>query len=106
MTDQVHWAPRTKNEVGETFMRLRMDVVDALSHESLEDLYRVAAQLVAATRSGDWSRRYGEGVEEVRALAEREFARTARALNERARALGTKADFEERWSEAAARSRA
>jgi hypothetical protein len=81
------------------FAQIRSDVAMATSREDLTDLYRRAGYLVTLTYSPAWEKKFGEKVEELREIAEQEFSKTAHKINERAKAIGTEADYDEKWGD-------
>lgn len=89
---------RTKSELGDAFLALRADAIDASDRPGLQALFERAGAIVAETRSESWRGR--PSIDEYRTLADEEFARTARRLNQRARALGVRPDFAETWEAA------
>jgi hypothetical protein len=76
---------------------IRAEVEQAATRDDLKMLYRRAGILVTLTSSTPWRRKFGLGADEMRRVAEEEFAKTASAINERAAAIGTKPDYDETW---------
>jgi hypothetical protein len=79
------------------FQAIRGDVEKAGSRQELTELYRRAGYLVTLTYAPAWQKKFGPEVEELRRVAEEEFARTARVINERAAAIGTEPSYDETW---------
>jgi hypothetical protein len=86
-----------KTDLREIFQAIRRDVEQADSREALTELYRRAGYLVTLTHAPSWKEEFGDEIDEIRRLAEEEFAATARKINQRAKAIGTEADYDETW---------
>jgi hypothetical protein len=54
---------------------------------------------VTLTYSPAWEKKFGEKVEELREIAEQEFSKMAHKINQRAKAIGTEADYDEKWGD-------
>jgi hypothetical protein len=67
-----------------TFQEIRAEVGGANTREDLTKLYRRAGVLVTLTNSPPWRRKFGPAADELRRVAEEEFKRTARVINQRA----------------------
>jgi hypothetical protein len=79
------------------FEAIRRDVANASSRQELTELYRRAGYLATLTFAPAWQKKFGSVVDELRRVAEREFASTARAINERAAAIGVEPNYDETW---------
>lgn len=82
-------------------MAIRKDVESADSRDALTELYKQACGLFGDpfvfTRLGEEIWRAAEGGLEVCQTAEEEFRITARKINQRAKEIGTEADYDETW---------
>ena len=65
--------------------------------KALTELYRRAGYLITLTHAPSWKEKFGDEADDLRRAAEAEFATTARAINRRAEAIGTEADYDEKW---------
>lgn len=63
------------------------------------ELYRRAGYLITLTDAPAWEKKFDEDIDEIREAAEEEFAKTARVINRRAEAVGTEANYDERWGD-------
>jgi hypothetical protein len=77
--------------------QIRGEVEQAVSRPALTELYRRAGYLVTLTYSPAWEKKFGAEVAALRELAEGEFRKTARKINERAKQIGTDPDYDETW---------
>jgi hypothetical protein len=94
---QVYGEVENRTDLEEIFSAIRGDVEQARSREVLTELYRRAGYLITLTHAPSWKEKFGDEADDLRGLAENEFARTARAINRRAEAIGTEADYDEKW---------
>ena len=99
MTDDEHVYGEVDNEddLRRIFAAIRRDVAQATTREELTKLYRRAEYLITLTHSPAWQKKFGPQVEALRQVAEAEFTTTARAINQRAEAIGTASDYDETW---------
>src|SRR4051812_21369072 len=86
-----------KTDYRRVFRAIRRDVEDAKSRDELTELYRRAGYLITLTYAPAWKQKFGSEVDDLRAVGEEEFARTARAINRRAKEIGTEPDYDEIW---------
>jgi hypothetical protein len=76
---------------------IRGDIARANSRDELRKRYRHAEALIALTYTPAWQKKLGGKAADLRQVAQSEFGQTAQAVNKRAAAIGTKADFDESW---------
>ncbi len=88
-----------QTDFGQILLAIRKDVDGAKSREGLTELYRRAGYLITLTHAPSWREKFGRRAGRLRAVGEEEFAKTARAINRRARAIGEDADYDERWGD-------
>jgi hypothetical protein len=88
-----------KTDLKEVFLAIRHDVERADSRPALTELYRRAGYLIALTDAPSWREKFGGEADDLRRVGEDEFATTARAINRRAKAIGTEADYDETWGD-------
>jgi hypothetical protein len=85
-----------RTDVRRTFKEIR-DVLDkAESREDLTELYKQAVFMILMTHSSPLNEKDRE-MKRRRETAEREFARTVRTINRRAKKIGVEADYSEDW---------
>jgi len=88
-----------KTDLKDVFMQIREDVENADSRSELTELYRRAGYLITLTNASSWEKKFGDEIDEIRAVGEKEFSRTARKINRQAEKIGTDADYDETWGE-------
>ena len=86
-------------DVKHIFHKLREEVEQAASREDLDKLYKRTGYMITLTHAIPIQQTYGNHLEEQRHLAEEEFTKTVRKLNEQAKKLGTEANYNEKWDE-------
>lgn len=98
--------PRDRNIYGKVgsrtgmkriFTDIRRDVGSAASRPALTELYRRAGYMITLTYAPSWDEKFGSEAEVLRHVGEEEFRKIAHKINRRAGAIGTKADYDERW---------
>jgi hypothetical protein len=88
-----------KTDLKEVFSKIREDVEKANSRSELTELYRRAGYLITLTKASSWEKKFGDEIDDIREVAEEEFARTARKINSRAKEIGTDFDYDEKWGD-------
>ena len=88
-----------KTDLKEVFTEIRRDVENAGSRSDLTELYRRAGYLITLTNASSWEKKFGDEIDDIRATAEQEFAKTARKINSQAGKIGTEADYDEKWGD-------
>lgn len=88
-----------KTDLKDVFLQIREDVENADSRSALTELYRRAGYLITLTNASSWEKKFGDEIDEIRAVGEDEFSKTARKINSRAEKIGTDADYDETWGE-------
>ena len=88
-----------KTDLKNVFSEIRQDVENAKSRSDLTELYRRAGYLITLTMASSWKEKFGDEIDDIRDVAEEEFAKTARRINSRAEEVGTNADYDEKWGE-------
>jgi hypothetical protein len=97
MTDEVN-ADRT--DLKRTFSEIREALEKAASREDLTELYKQTVYMILMTHSTPLDEKDTE-MKTRRETTEREFARTARLINEQAKKIGAEADYNEDWEKLA-----
>lgn len=82
-----------KTELHQAFRKIRKYVTQAHSRVALTELYKQASYLIELSYSPAWHQEFGKEIGNIRNIAEEEFARTARAINRKAEALGTAGNY-------------
>ena len=90
-----------KIDVRRIFREIREGVEKATSRKELIELYKHAGYMITLTHATPVNEKVGGTVKIERGITEREFARTARKINNRAKKIGTEPDFNETWQELA-----
>src|SRR5688572_27675370 len=88
-----------KTDLRKVFSEIREDVEHARSRSDLTELYRRAGYLITLTTASSWKEKFGDEIDDIREVAEKEFATTARKINSQAKEVGTDADYDEKWGE-------
>ena len=88
-----------KTDLKKVFSEIRQDVENAKSRSELTELYRRAGYLITLTNASSWEKKFGDEIDDIRQVADEEFAKTARKINSRAKEIGTDADYDEKWGE-------
>jgi hypothetical protein len=86
-----------KTNLHDVFLQIRKDVDDASDRPALTELYRRAGYLITLSYAPAWEKKFGKEIDEIRSVAEDEFATTARKINRRAEEVGTDPDYDETW---------
>ena len=79
------------------FRDIRKDVSTAKSRPALSELYKRAGYLITLTHAPAWHKKFGSKTTAMRQVAKDEFGTTARKINSRAKTIGAKADYDEKW---------
>ncbi len=90
---------KSKTGLKEVYREIRQDVEAAKSRHSLTELYKRAGYLITLTHAPSWEEKFGKQASSLRRVAEDEFGTTARKINRRAGAIGTEADYDEKWGD-------
>jgi hypothetical protein len=101
MAKDTHIYGEVKSKTGlqGVFREIRRDVDEARSRSGLTELYKRAGYLITLTHAPSWKEKFGRESSSLRRVAEDEFGTTARKINRRAQALGTHADYDEKWGD-------
>jgi hypothetical protein len=89
----------SKTGMKQIFREIRHDVEEAKSRAALTELYKRAGYLITLTHAPSWEEKFGREAAQLRHVAEEEFQTTARKINRRAEAIGTEADYDEKWGQ-------
>jgi hypothetical protein len=93
----VYGEVNSKTGMKRVFTGIRRDVTNASSRPALTELYRRAGYMIALTHAPSWDAKFGRDAGTLRQVGEDEFRKTAHRINRRARAIGTDADYDEKW---------
>jgi|SRR5215211_6566821 len=88
-----------KTDLKDIALAIRHDVERADSRAALTELYRRAGYLVTLTKAPSWREKFGSEADDLGRVAADEFATTARAINRRAKSIGTEPDYDETWGD-------
>jgi hypothetical protein len=92
LIDEIH----DRTDVRRTFKEIRDILEKAESREDLTELYKQTVYMILMTHSSPLNEKDSE-MKSRRESAEREFARTVRRINERAKRICVEADYNEDW---------
>ena len=95
LIEEIH---EDRTHVRRTFKEVRDVLEKAETKEDLTELYKQAVYMIMMTHSAPLNEKDRE-MKRRREAAEREFGRTARAINRRAKKLGVEADYGEDWEQ-------
>lgn len=79
------------------FREIRDTVDQAQSREDLTELYKRSVHVILMTHSSPVDSKVDRDLKKRRDAAEREFTRTVRTINRRAKKIGVDSDFSESW---------
>ena len=86
-----------EKDLYQVFREIREDVEKAQSHEELTELYKRTGYMITMTHATPVKEKADRDLQRRREIAEREFSMTVRAINNRAKEIGTNADYNENW---------
>ena len=86
-----------KTDLRHIFKEIREDVERAASREDLTELYKRTGYMITLTHASPVKEKSGSALKVERRIAEREFARTVRKINNRAKQIGVEAGYNENW---------
>ena len=90
-----------KIDLRRIFREIREDVEKATSRKDLTELYKRTGYMITLTHATPIDEKFDRTIKIQRGIAEREFARTVRKINNRAKKIGIEANYNERWEELA-----
>ena len=93
----VYGEVNSKTGMKRVFTDIRHDVGEAKSRPGLTELYRRAGYMITLTYAPSWDEKFGRSAAGLRHVGQEEFRKTARKINQRAKAIGTDADYAEKW---------
>jgi len=93
LIEEIH---EDRKHVRRTFKEIREVLEKAESKEDLTELYKQTVYMILMTHSAPLNEKDME-MKKRRETAEREFARTVRMINDRAKQIGVEADYSEDW---------
>ena len=79
------------------FHEIRDAIDHAESQADLTELYKRSVHVILMTHSSPIDEKHDRELKRRRATTEREFTRTVRAINRRAKKIGLEADYSENW---------
>jgi hypothetical protein len=82
----------------DAFAEIRAEVERAASRPELTELYNRAGYLIAIAYDSFWERKFSDDIVDIRYMADEEFGRTARKINNRAERLGLEGNYDEVWA--------
>jgi len=103
MAKDKHLQPGEVNKIDlrGIFGKIREDVEQATTRETLNELYKQTGYMITLTHATPINEKVDKTVKLQRGIAEQEFARTVRKINNRAKKLGVEADYNESWEQLA-----
>jgi len=84
-------------DMREAFSNIRYEAETSVSAAELTQLYRRAADLIELLDKPPFQERVGQQIGDIGTVAEKEFAKTAQALNRRGAEVGAKSNYAEEW---------
>lgn len=90
-----------KIDLRQAFRQIRDDVEKATSRKDLTELYKRTGYMITLTHATPINEKFDRTIKTERGIAEREFARTVRKINQKAKKIGTEANYNEKWEELA-----
>ena len=86
-----------KADLRRIFREIREDVEKATTRENLTELYKRTGYMITMTHATPLEEKHDREMKRRREITETEFATTVRAINNRAKNIGTEADYNENW---------
>ena len=93
----VHHMESDPTDLRDRFREIRDAVEQAETQEELTELYKRSVFMILMTHSTPLDEKANRELKRRRETTEREFARTVRMINRRAKKLGVEADYSEDW---------
>lgn len=93
LIEEIH---HDRKDVRHTFKDIQDALEKATTQEDLTELYKQTVYMILMTHSSPVNEKDRE-MKKRRETAEREFARTVRAINRQAKKIGVEADYSEDW---------
>ena len=93
LIEEIH---EDRKHVRRTFKEIRDVLEKAETKEGLTELYKQSVYMILMTHSAPLNEKDRE-MKQRREAAEREFSRTVRLINRRAKKIGVEADYSEDW---------
>jgi hypothetical protein len=93
LIEEIH---QDRKDVRRTFKEIREVLEKAESREDLTELYKQTVYMILMTHSSPLNEKDRE-MKRRRETAEREFVRTVRTINRRAKKIGVEPDYNEDW---------
>lgn len=85
-------------DVRARFREIRETVEQPQSREELTELYKRCVFMILMTHSTPLDKKANRDLKRRQNAAEREFSRTVRLINRRAKKIGVEADYSEDWT--------
>lgn len=86
-----------RTDLRHTFKDIREALEKAQTREDLTELYKQTVYMILMTHSSPVEGQLGKELRKRRATTEKEFARTVRLINKRAKQIGVEAGYSEDW---------
>ncbi len=86
-----------EKDLHQIFREIREDVENATTREELTELYKRTGYMITMTHATPFEEKHNREMKRRRETTEREYARTVRVINSRAKEIGTDADYNENW---------
>ena len=93
LIEEIH---EDRKHVRRTFKEIREALGKAATQEDLTELYKQTVYMILMTHSSPLNEKDTE-MKRRRETTEREFARTVRLINQKAKELGVQTDYSEDW---------
>jgi hypothetical protein len=93
LIEEIH---EDRKHVRRTFQEIREALRKAATQEDLTELYKQTVYMILMTHSSPLNEKDTE-MKRRRETTEREFARTVRLINQKAKKLGVQTDYSEDW---------
>jgi len=94
LIDEIH----DRKDVRRTFAEIRAALEKAATREDLTELYKQAVYMILMTHSSPLNEK-DSAMKRRRQSTEREFARTVRLINQKAKKIGVEPDYNEDWEQ-------
>lgn len=86
-----------EKDLHQVFQEIREEVEKAESREELTELYKRTGYMITMTHATPFEEKHDMDMKRRRETTEQEYAQTVQLINNRAKELGTDADYNENW---------
>lgn len=86
-------------DMHQVYRDIRKEIGSAKTRGRLSTIYRQALSVITHSFASSWKKKYGSKLPRLRSVAKEEFTRTVRAINKRARKIGSDKMYDETYGD-------